>query len=428
MVIRLEKIKINIIILGIVAAILMRYTPTNKMYYLYMLILTILLGLKTITYHNLEINKSNLHRMIFIITSMLYIYFLSIDNMVFVTKRYLIIFILMLYLYLSFSKYGIKYAEKFYKQLTIILNVFSVVNLYQIIFQKPFLLKYMDLMEVGYNYKFGTSGYRTMSVFNHPIVSGLFFIIAFLCNMYIVKNKNLKYVLQILLILNIYTSKARSAWITFAIIIFILIFNNRKKILIKISKPKLTYRKVIIAIVFLIFGFLFAIFYLPDIFSSIIERFGDSLKVNSTSGSNLQRTMTIKLILNHMFNGDPIRLIFGYGGGTVSDFMILNPVLLEGFTTTDNQYLSLFYEFGLVGVIFYITLFLNITKKYLLNKSKHWTITLSYMCFIAINVDLIFFEAWPVILIMMSFLISILTFKFKNNYVEKNKQLITITH
>ena len=108
MVIRLEKIKINIIILGIVAAILMRYTPTNKMYYLYMLILTILLGLKTITYHNLEINKSNLHRMIFIITSMLYIYFLSIDNMVFVTKRYLIIFILMLYLYLSFSKYGIK--------------------------------------------------------------------------------------------------------------------------------------------------------------------------------------------------------------------------------------------------------------------------------------------------------------------------------
>lgn len=404
----------NIIILGIFSAILWRYTPTNKVIYAYILVLALVLIMKLFSYKDVKISSNNMYLILFSVVSLVYLILISIGEISFVAKRYVFVYLLIIYLYLTFTRYGLDYAVKFYKHLTVILNIFSVLNLYQVIFKKPLLLKYMDLMEIGYNYRFGTSGYRTMAVFNHPIVSGLFFIIAFLCNMYILKKSPLKYGLQALLLLNIYTSQARSGWLAFALILAFIVIRDRRKIITGIVKPRLTYKGAIMGVILLTVGFLFMIFNFQDLYNSIIQRFGDSLSLNSTNGSNLQRTMTIALIWNYMFDSGGIQLFFGHGGGTVSDFMVKHPVLINGFTTTDNQYLSLFYEFGILGMMFFSTVFIYITIKYFSKKKRHWTIDLSFLCFLVIAFDLFFFEAWPVVLVMLAFLIAILTFNFKS--------------
>ena len=368
---------------------------------------------------NLKINKRNLPfitAVSFVACCMFVSSMFSVDSMVFLVTRYSLIFLTIFYLYMRLAKYGSMYAEKFYKQLTVLLNIFSVLNLYQVIFHKPLLMNYMQLLEIGYNYHFGTSAYRTMSVFNHPIICGLFFIVAFFCNIYVLKTP-FKHLFQCLLLINIYSTLARSAWIALAIVFVVYCLMNLKKIRPKSFDIKLTYRQIFgiyVSFVLVVAAVGFIGYHFESVYNGIISRFGDSLSSNTTDGSNLQRTMTISLIVNHMVNGDIFHLFFGYGLGKSHEFMLSHVLLIQGFGTTDNQYLSWLYEFGLLGIGGYLFFVLTICIKFLKSK-RNWVTELSFLIFLAISIGLFFFEGtgWPVLLMMFSIVLSCLSLNFE---------------
>lgn len=208
---------INFIILGIVATILWRYPVVNKFYFAYLAFLMVLLTIHLLD-KELTILKTNMWYIAFSIVGLCYLLIATLQaprNIEMFATKYSLSFATLFYMYIKFNRKDVRFAETFFKQLTILLNICSIMNLYQVIFHKPLLLNYMNLLEVGYSYQFGTFAYRTMSVFNHPIISGLFFTIAFFCNHYVLKTK-LKLPLQFLLLVNVYTSWSRSAWLIFA--------------------------------------------------------------------------------------------------------------------------------------------------------------------------------------------------------------------
>lgn len=421
--IKSPNVWLSLFIFGILCTVLYRYPVVEKVYYLFIIVLFFMLIIQLLKILEYSIGGNILFLSVIVI-GLVYILVCSFGNITFFANKYSWIFMLMFYLYFCFMERGLGYAEKLYKQLTILLNIFSVLNIYQILFHKPLLINYMKLIEVDYDfYQFGSFAYRTMSVFNHPIISGLFFVIAFLCNMYVLKT-SWKYPLQALLLLNIYTSWSRSSWLALVIILVIYLLLNISKFKFTL-KLNITYRKIFnfyILLIFLSIGLIFLLANFDSLYNSIASRIGDSLSTNSTDGSNLQRTMTISLILNHMFEGDIVNLLFGYGIGSVEAFMLAHPILIEDFSTTDNQFLSWFYEFGLVGIVSYFACLIFLFISYLRNRGN-WVKELSLLCLIVINIELFFFDAigWPVVYVMFVFATVTLAFKFKPENKQVNK-------
>ncbi|WP_445505440.1 O-antigen ligase family protein [Niallia sp. 03091] len=422
-----KQFEISLIVLGFIAATLIKYPITHFAYSLFLGLFSSMLIIRY-TQIGLHLKKINIYFLFFLIVSLVYTVISSIDNRMFFIRNYLLMYMLIFYMYIMFTKYGTQYAAKTYRQLTILLNILSVMNLYQVFFKKPLLLNYMNIREVGYNYHIGTDLYRTMSVFDHPIVCGLFFVIAFLSNIYILKTPLYKYSLQFILLINIYSTMSRSAWI--ALVISLIFYGTiHYKRIFKLPKQIiLTYKKMIImyiASIFTIIGVIYLIFNYYELYNAIANRFGDSLSFNSSDNSSLQRTMTISLILEYMQQSNYINYLFGYGSGQVSKFMLAHPITMQNFSTTDNQYLAWFYELGIIGLVSYlITIFFIFT--HILIKKRNWVNELSLLCLLVISVELFFFELyeWQNVSLMLAFVISCLTVKKESstnnsNIVEK---------
>lgn len=403
----------GVMLFSIVATIMWRYPITTKFYYVFFLTIFVLLIYKTFESYKEKISRENTLLFISISLIFIYMFFVSILDSEFVIKRYLPAFLLSLYLILKLNKGGIDYVEKSYINFTYFMNVLSLINLYQVFFHKPLLLKYMDLLDVGFRYEFGSFSFRTMSVFNHPIISGLFFVLTFIFNYYILKNQYVKNFLQIIILINIFTSYSRSAWL--ALVLFILILSV-KKIVESFKKDKLekrTYQKTFVKISLTVISSFLVFKFFDQIYSVIVTRFGDSLSFNSSDGSNIYRTQAFELVISHMLNGSIKSLLLGYGAGKSSDFMLDNPILIQNFGTTDNQYTTWFYDFGLIGILICLVLILIILINFTLKKYNNWLLELTFISFIVLSFELVFFEAWPVVIMFASFISTVLLFKFE---------------
>lgn len=419
--------RLNLILLVFLTAVMKYYTVTTKAYFLSMFLLGVMIFLSLISTKNIKA-KANGYYLFVLASSFVFIIFSGIGHQNFTSfyRNILIIYLVTWYLYLSFMKYGLKYVENMYKQLAMLFNVFSVLNLYQVVFHKPLLLKFLALVQ-GFEYNFGGSDYRTMSVFGHPIVAGMFFVIAFLCNIYVLKTP-FKYILQGILLVNIFSTMSRSAWISIIIVLVLYSVVHIRSIFNKISNFKLTYKKLfsmyIIAALFIIALF-FIIPRFNEISTEISLRFGSSLSSNTNDISNLQRTGTVTAILNYMFNSNFVNLLFGYGYGTAKNFMLSHTIILPYFSTTDNQYLTWFYEFGFLGIGTYLTfLFYFIFK--LFNKNNHWVQELSILILVCISVSFIFFEGvgWLTVAVMLGITSACLSYKFEKPSLQlKNNEI-----
>lgn len=245
---------------------------------------------------------------------------------------------------------GRRYVGTLLGILTIFLMFINVENLIQY-FNKmpPFYSRLIVSTNGSYNYAFGTETYRTMSYFGHPIPAGLFFAFSF----FVFRKLKISYVgyfFQLLSLVNLYTTQSRSDWLAFAGA-YLLIYVFRVDIDTK--------KNNLIDKIFIILITIFGVFAFGNrLLSGIVSRFGDTLTLHSTSGSNLQRTGTIQLIFQNFKESDVFLQLFGHGVKTSPAFMASHTILIPFFTTTDNQYLTFLYDFGLVGlvgfVIFYI--------------------------------------------------------------------------
>ncbi|HDR8273438.1 TPA: O-antigen ligase family protein, partial [Bacillus cereus] len=341
----------------------------------------------------------------------------KLDELKAFLKNYSVIYFIFFYSLLMFYKNGTRYGEQFFIQFTKVLNILSILNLIQIILHKPLLAKFFTEQMNNYQYwAYGTSEFRPVSVFGHPIVSAVFFSLLVICNFYILKG-NLKYPLQIVAIMNVYATQSRSAWIALAVIVCIYLIKNfrfkKLKKNVRITHNQLI--KIYISIIIVICGTGLLVISSDSIISTIIERFGDSLNRNSTDISNLQRTGTLHLINSYMLQQDIIRLLFGHGLGNVGEFMYLNTVVIPNFTTTDNMYLTFFFELGILSLFIYGVFFILGTVRFFFS-GEYWLSELASLCFIFISIIIFFFEGlgWGSVATIWTFSLLIILMKFKN--------------
>ncbi|ARO63098.1 Uncharacterized protein B5E39_0577 [Bacillus cereus] len=383
--------KFNMIILLFLTYIMSTYKYGEVVHYVMFIVLLALI-LKMLTKGFDKNNEISISKGILIFCIIVLVFFLfrsifKLDELKAFLKNYSVIYFIFFYSLLMFYKNGTRYGEQFFIQFTKVLNILSILNLIQIILHKPLLAKFFTEQMNNYQYwAYGTSEFRPVSVFGHPIVSAVFFSLLVICNFYILKG-NLKYPLQIVAIMNVYATQSRSAWIALAVIVCIYLIKNfrfkKLKKNVRITHNQLI--KIYISIIIVICGTGLLVISSDSIISTIIERFGDSLNRNSTDISNLQRTGTLHLINSYMLQQDIIRLLFGHGLGNVGEFMYLNTVVIPNFTTTDNMYLTFFFELGILSLFIYGVFFILGTVRFFFS-GEYWLSELASLCFIFISI------------------------------------------
>lgn len=412
--------KINLLIVLFISYIMGSYKYGEYAHYFIFLIIIVSVcrslvnGIKL--RKELKINKMLLAICVILFSAVFIFSSLGIKEVKVFITNYVVICLIMIYGIVEFNKYGRRYGEQFFYQFTVIMNILSFANLYQVIFHKPFLAMLLTEKFTAYtSYAWGTSEFRTVAAFGHPIVCGLLFSLMFICNIYMIKGKY-KYALQIIALINIYSTLSRSAWIALIIILFLYLIKNFR---FKRDIFKLTYKKVVIFYFMIIMPIGFLIFKYNEIVSTISSRFGNSLSSKSTDLSNLQRTGTIDLIINHMLSSDIFHFLFGNGLGSAGAFMSVNTVVIRNFTTTDNMYLTFFFELGIISLVGYL-LFLIISLYRLMFSGKSRLYELASLSFIFITIELFFFEGigWGTVTTLWSFTLLTLLITFKSETVK----------
>lgn len=419
-----EKIpKINIMILLFIAFILSNYNFIENVHYLLFIIIIIFtffeLGRGIKLSQEIIINKILLLFIILMFSAFFIRSLTSYYEFKHFIVYYSVIYIVFIYGTIKYVEFGSEFGKQFYRQFTWIMNLLSFLNLYQIFFNKPALIPFLTERVNKYqSFAYETDQFRTISVFGHPIVSGVFFSLLFICNIYILKGK-IKFPLQVLALLNIYSTSSRSGWI--ALVIVMLFYFSKAFFTGKIPIKKVIITKRNLLTVYTSFLFLTTILVvillnINIIISSIIERFGDSLKVNSNDISNLQRVGTIELILKQMFNGEGFHLLLGNGTGKSLLFMLNNTVVIPGFTATDNTYLTIFFELGIFAIISYLV-FIFISFYRFIYSNGNWLHELSSLCFLFISIVLFFLEGkgWGTVVTLWSFTLLTLILTFNKN-------------
>ncbi|UYV54086.1 O-antigen ligase family protein [Priestia megaterium] len=423
--------KINFLTVLFLLSILKNYKVPSAFDYVIILLILGAIALNVFpvfkyTDNSMKINKLTVFVWVisfaFLIGTSLYL-----DTRKYFMTVYLPFYLISFYSYIKVIKMGHEFSFQFFKQFLIVMNVFSIFNLYQVVFRKPLLLNL--LADKFYTFQYGALGtgeFRTISVFGHPIVCGLFFVMAFICNIYILKSGILKNVLQLLLIINVYSTGSRSSWISLVVILGIMIIPKLSGL--KIKKIKLTKSNIFSlysSFCILIVGFFFLVINFSNITQAIVDRFGSSLSANSTDVSNTQRIGTLNLIFKNFEYNDIIHQLFGNGVSAANKFMAQNRVVIQDFLTTDNQYLTILHDFGLVGLSFVFILLIS----FLINTIKRGStvvhkISLYFMIVIAI--DSFFFESvggWLDLLVMMSAITTFLSIRPKTAEVNQHSNV-----
>lgn len=393
--------KINIIPIIFILNIISSFLDNYSLSYASIIFSLIVLFYKIINY-KLDKHKIHIKSVQLIICTIFYIILVTVINCFFKNEFYNVVKSVLLILPLTLGTLLVVYFGKdyFYDGLIKISNLMTIINIYGLIeffYKENFLVEFMvsDRTRQIVNAFIHTSNYRTSTVFTNPIIYGNLLVIFWWINLYLLKNHKLKILNYILILVNLYATRSRSAWLTFFITIiiylFVIVFRN-----IKINNG--INNKVIIKIMTILFIFL-ALINIPQVqqvINSIMSRF---YELNSIEGSvsATQRLGSINVVLDGVYNGSIRSFILGNGFGSSLDYMMGITVVLVGFNTTDNQYLSVLLDFGIVGLILIsacilVPLFAEIRNDY--NRSL-----CIIFIIISISICMYFYEIayWPII-------------------------------
>jgi hypothetical protein len=316
------------------------------------------------------------------------------------------------------KEYGIQYVNKFYLCLRKFGNFIIFLNIIEIVNKKSIFYRFLKGNSMNWQTAaFGTSAFRTFSIFAHPIAYATFLMCLFWINIFIpIKNKILKYIVIGNILVNIYFTQSRSIWIalitTILLYLCIIISNRIKKRKLRIKTINIlliTFGLIIIII--LIFIFRDSI---NNIYYSIYLRFITATNDSYNDSSRIQRLGVMNLIINYMLNNGLVNFLFGNGYGTVGKFLLKNSLLLN-ISTTDSEYASMFYEFGFIGLISYFSIIVYCI--YLFFKDINNMKRLSILIFITIAIVADFSEiyGWPNIMFMMFLSLAIICTNIKRS-------------
>ena len=207
---------------------------------------------------------------------------------------------------------------------------------------------YQNVAGIGWGYNS-----RMDSLFGHPIIYGSILIFGFWMTLYLFKSTLLRIVFNIYIVMGLLSTRSRSAWIALALMVVVF--------LIKSSSDKLNKKKIYFLIFYIAVGIAFT--FTPQfesIYESIFSRFSGTME----SASATQRLGSYAYIFLRLISGNPIHIFFGYGEGAANNVMEMTTITLTSFATTDCQYLTILYNYGLIGLLMIISFGIKLIKSY----------------------------------------------------------------
>ena len=216
-------------------------------------------------------------------------------------------------------------------------------GIFEFITKKNFLVPYFD-----HNYLTNTVPYRSGSFFKHPITFSIVLGVAF-C---LLLGRNHTFIFKSLIIIALLMTRTRSSLIGLAVVLFFWLIKN-----IGFNIKKRTLLLVLLIALYII--------------SMVVERFSGS--IDSISGS--QRLGTINYVVKRVFNfgSNPLseffRCLFGHGVDSVRQLMLHTRIVIPGFDTTDNYYVTMLYNYGLFGLTGMILSIIWVVKNFFKSRS-----------------------------------------------------------
>lgn len=251
---------------------------------------------------------------------------------------------------------------------------------------------------------------RILSVFYHPLGYAAFLILLFILLLYFpYTNYKKNVIINILLIINLLLTKSRSALIILVFIWILFKFKHLNRLSRKIPEKK--FGVVIMAIIVLfilmtIFGNTISVFAF-----SILKRF-ISLSLENKEGI---RALIISNFINYLRNSPIQYIMFGHGIGYSYKFMELHPISywIDGkrylwSQTTDNTYISIILDYGLIGFFIYVFIIIITIKVFITSKNEK--AEMASLILISLFILLFIMEGlyWPTIMFTFAFALGVM--------------------
>ena len=276
-----------------------------------------------------------------------------------------------------------KYDENYvFNGINTIANVIWITALFGIYegVLKSNILIHLFRTDIG-NYTDGLQRYRITSLYLQPVICAHVFLIAIL---YFISQKDegvWKYIKITTLLIALLLTKSRSSWITlcFCFVIYIL-KHFQKKIIV--SKTKTLWQIVF----FIVLIFLAIKFSVTDY---ILDRFNELTSNNTLSVT--QRTGIIEFVLKEISKSNLFEILFGHGHEATNYLLKNNTIYIKDFITTDNEWISFLYNYGLITVFFAAWILLKAIKNYMTSENTMYESI--YLLLIGSFINMIFWES-----------------------------------
>ena len=310
------------------------------------------------------------------------------------------------------------------KGMKMILSIIVISALYGIIealvsynvFEQYFVADYIR----GY---YGTALYRIASIFMHPIVCGQVLLIGFWFVAFFY-DKWKRVSCLIIIALGIYYTKSRSIWGGFIFSIAILVLVKMIEFFLKhrIQKRKLLYIPFTMIFVYFL--------YKMGMFDTIINSIYERILAASGSTSELARQSMSMYAINYMIHdASMLQRLFGYGMDSSKSWIYKSGAFVKAYDAIDNSYLTVMYEFGLVGLLTIVILIVRkIIECFCKNKSTTKLNSASIMAIVACAIPFYFYDFYGWLPIYFLFTYCVVSSKTSNYHVTESKKNEKITY
>ena len=311
----------------------------------------------------------------------------------------------------SYLSYGPKHLKRGLLTTNKIIFVSAIFGWYESIIQNNPLKPYMPVF--FHANTVGTELYRPSSFFTHAIPFSNILLIGIIINNTLVKNNIKRFISNILYVVVLFMTGTRSAWL---ILVLLIVVGATRPIVNNIS---FTRNQLIVFLTGVAVGVM-ALFYTTfgqNVILTITERFGRLTGDDHGAVSLDQRTGAIDFVLESFFGTfSIIHWLFGYGHRATRILMGQVVIVLENFVTTDNQWIAMLYNYGLVATIMLIVFFVKKTRRYLLTEDSLYTCC--FLIFLMCLAAMFFYELfnWETVNVFMMMMIGVfiaITYKDK---------------